>query len=42
VFSASGRYANCLRLSCGHDWGPRIENGVKALGKLVTSAVAGR
>ncbi|HEY3794777.1 MAG TPA: PLP-dependent aminotransferase family protein [Bradyrhizobium sp.] len=41
VFSASGRYANCLRLSCGYDWGPRIENGVKALGRIVTAAVAG-
>ena len=25
VFSASGRYANCLRLSCGHPWDARIE-----------------
>jgi len=42
AFSASGRYANCLRLSCGHDWGPRIENGVKTLGRIVTAALAGR
>ena len=42
AFSASGRYANCLRLSCGHDWGPRIENGVKTLGKIVTAALAAR
>jgi DNA-binding transcriptional MocR family regulator len=42
VFSASGRYANCLRLSCGHDWGPRIENGVKTLGRIVTAALEGR
>jgi len=40
AFSASGRYANCLRLSCGHDWGPRIENGVKTLGRIVTAALA--
>ena len=36
AFSASGRYASCLRLSCGHDWGPRIENGVKTLGKILS------
>ena len=35
VFSASGRYRNCLRLSCGHSWGPAIENAVQVLGKLV-------
>ena len=40
AFSASGRYGNCLRLSCGHDWGPRIENGVKTLGRIVTAALA--
>src|SRR5262249_40133431 len=34
VFSASNRYANCLRLSCGHTWQPRIENGLKTLGEL--------
>jgi DNA-binding transcriptional MocR family regulator len=39
VFSASGRYTNCLRLSCGEGWNPRIESGVKVLGKLVTAAI---
>ena len=33
---------NCLRLSCGHDWGPRIENGVKTLGRIVAAALDGR
>jgi DNA-binding transcriptional MocR family regulator len=42
VFSASGRYANCLRLSCGHGWNPRVENGIKTLGRIVTAALAGR
>jgi DNA-binding transcriptional MocR family regulator len=41
VFSASGRYAHCLRLSCGHGWDERIEKGVVKLGKLA-SAAAGR
>jgi DNA-binding transcriptional MocR family regulator len=40
VFSASGRYANCLRLSCGHGWDARIENGVATLGALARAAVA--
>jgi DNA-binding transcriptional MocR family regulator len=25
VFSASGRYGHCIRLSCGHGWDERIE-----------------
>ena len=40
VFSASSRYANCLRLSCGHRWDPRIESGLKTLGKLASAALA--
>jgi len=42
VFSASGRYANCLRLSCGHTWDNRIERGVARLGALVTEALRQR
>jgi DNA-binding transcriptional MocR family regulator len=42
VFSASSRYANCLRLSCGHRWDPRIENSVSVLGKMVIAAQARR
>jgi len=40
VFSASGRFASCLRLSCGHSWDARIERGVMRLGALVTEALA--
>jgi DNA-binding transcriptional MocR family regulator len=40
VFSASGRYRHCLRLSCGHGWDERIEKGVTKLGKLACAAVA--
>jgi DNA-binding transcriptional MocR family regulator len=40
VFSASGRYGHCLRLSCGHGWNARIEKGVTKLGKLVCDAAA--
>jgi DNA-binding transcriptional MocR family regulator len=42
VFSASGRYANCLRLSCGHAWDRRLENGVGKLGEIVHAALRRR
>jgi DNA-binding transcriptional MocR family regulator len=38
VFSASGRYGNCLRLSCGHGWDSWIEKGVMTLGELACEA----
>ena len=34
VFSASRRYRHCLRLSAGHTWSPRVEDGVARLGRL--------
>ena len=34
IFSASGRYGNCLRLSCGHSWSPVTEEAVRRLGEL--------
>ena len=37
MFSAGGRYHNCLRLSCGHPWNARIEKGVATLGGLASS-----
>ena len=40
VFSAGGRHANCLRLSCGHTWHPRIEHGLRTLGALAAAARA--
>jgi len=40
VFSASGRYRNCLRLSCGHPWNARIETGVARLGALASAAAS--
>jgi DNA-binding transcriptional MocR family regulator len=39
VFSASGRFANCLRLSCGHSWDTRMERGIARLGALATEAL---
>jgi DNA-binding transcriptional MocR family regulator len=35
LFSASGRYRNCLRLNCGNPWDERIASGVKRLGEMV-------
>jgi len=40
VFSASGRFANCLRISCGHLWNAKIERGVARLGALAAEALA--
>jgi DNA-binding transcriptional MocR family regulator len=39
VFSASGRYHNCLRISCGHPWNARIERGITTLGALASAAL---
>ena len=35
LFSASDRYRNCLRLSCGHSWSERTEQAIVRLGQLV-------
>jgi len=37
VFSASNRYTNCLRLSCGHRWDTQIEAAVVKLGALANN-----
>jgi DNA-binding transcriptional MocR family regulator len=42
VFSASDRYANCLRVSCGSAWHPRIEKGLETLGELASELLARR
>lgn len=34
VFSASRRFRNCLRLSAGHAWNERVDDGVRRLGRL--------
>jgi len=41
IFSASGRYDNCLRLSCGHAWNPSTEQAVTKLGKMASALLAG-
>ena len=42
VFSASDRYTNCLRLSCGSAWNTRIEEGLETLGGLACGLLQGR
>jgi DNA-binding transcriptional MocR family regulator len=36
VFSATGRYHNCLRLSSGYPWNARIEKAIATLGALAS------
>lgn len=40
VFSASGRYRNCLRLSCASPWNARLEAGVATLGALAAAQLS--
>ncbi len=35
LFSASGRYRNCLRLNCGNPWSEPIAAAVRRLGEMV-------
>ena len=37
IFSASERYRNCLRLSCGHPWSPEREQAIVKLGRLIAT-----
>ena len=40
AFSASGRYANCLRLSCGYAWDARMEWALETLGRMANDGLA--
>ncbi|ABB08075.1 PLP-dependent aminotransferase family protein [Burkholderia lata] len=40
IFSASRRFRHCLRLSAGHVWNERIEDGVRCLGRLARAQLA--
>ena len=35
IFSSQGRFENCFRISYGEPWSPRIEEGIRTLGKLM-------
>ncbi len=36
IFSASRKYQNFIRISCGYKWSPRIERGLIALGEIAS------
>jgi len=42
LFSATRRYAHCMRLSCGAPWTAGLEEAVRTLGALTQDAVAAR
>jgi DNA-binding transcriptional MocR family regulator len=42
IFSPRARYSNCLRLSFGHPWGPRIEEAIAWLGHAARDGSAAR
>jgi DNA-binding transcriptional MocR family regulator len=42
LFSASGKFGNCLRLNCGNAWSPEIDAAVARLGALVHCAAGER
>lgn len=42
AFSASGRYANCLRLSCGYPWDARMEWALQTLGEMAQQCLSER
>jgi DNA-binding transcriptional MocR family regulator len=35
ICSSTDRYANCIRLNCGIAWSPRVEEGIRTLGRIV-------
>jgi DNA-binding transcriptional MocR family regulator len=42
LFSAHGEFAACLRLNCGHPWGPDWEAAIAALGEMARAQLAQR
>jgi len=39
LFSASGKYRNFIRLSCGHPWSNKFNEAVKTLGRLIVNDI---
>jgi DNA-binding transcriptional MocR family regulator len=35
IFSPQGSYENCFRISFGEPWSPKVEEGLKTIGKLI-------
>jgi len=40
VFSAAGKYRNCIRINCGMVWTPQVEQAIPTLGKLIAAGRA--
>ncbi|MFH1152872.1 MAG: PLP-dependent aminotransferase family protein [Pseudomonadota bacterium] len=38
ICSSTDRYANCIRINCGITWNPRVEAGIRTLGRIVREA----
>lgn len=39
IFSATGRYSNCIRLSCGYPWNDAFDASMQRLGELAAALV---
>jgi len=35
ICSSANKYRNCIRISCGHPWNERLENGIAKLGDVI-------
>lgn len=35
IKSSTGKYKNCIRISCGHPWNTKLENGMMRLGEII-------
>jgi DNA-binding transcriptional MocR family regulator len=42
VFSATGKYRNCVRINCGMLWAPQVEQAIPTLGKLIAQSRSAR
>jgi DNA-binding transcriptional MocR family regulator len=38
VFSATGKYRNCIRINCGLRWTPQVEQAIPVLAKLIAGS----
>ncbi|MGH7214487.1 MAG: hypothetical protein ACREIT_06970 [Tepidisphaeraceae bacterium] len=34
IFSATGRFTNCVRLNCGDTWSDRVERALETVGRI--------
>ncbi len=39
--SGTGKYRNCIRLSCGHPWNEKMEAGIRILGEIIKEQTKG-